>query len=65
MAPRQNLKMTLILHLTRSLNSLAVYLTALSQKISILNFMEELGMTEILTEDEHFIQVGMGFRKIP
>lgn len=27
--------------------------------------MNELGITDILTEDEHFIMVGMGFRKVP
>ena len=27
--------------------------------------MQELGLTEILTEDEHFLQVGMGFQKMP
>lgn len=27
--------------------------------------MEERGITEILTEDDHFFQVGMGFQKVP
>jgi predicted nucleic acid-binding protein len=27
--------------------------------------MSELGITEVLTEDDHFIQVGMGFHKVP
>jgi len=27
--------------------------------------MAELGITDILTEDEHFTQVGMGFQRIP
>jgi len=27
--------------------------------------MHKLGIDEILTEDEHFTQVGMGFRKVP
>lgn len=27
--------------------------------------MEEFGFSKILTEDEHFIYVGMGFQKIP
>ena len=27
--------------------------------------MNELGITDILTEDEHFVHVGMGFRKCP
>jgi uncharacterized protein len=27
--------------------------------------MAELGITEILTEDDHFMQVGMGFQKVP
>jgi len=27
--------------------------------------MQELGLTKILTEDEHFLQVGMGFQKMP
>lgn len=27
--------------------------------------MKELGVTEILTEDDHFIHVGIGFRKVP
>lgn len=27
--------------------------------------MNELGIKNILTEDQHFFQVGMGFRKIP
>jgi predicted nucleic acid-binding protein len=27
--------------------------------------MNECGITEILTEDDHFTQVGMGFRKVP
>ena len=27
--------------------------------------MKERGIKEVLTEDEHFIQVGMGFRKCP
>ncbi len=26
--------------------------------------MKELGLTEILTEDDHFVQVGMGFRRV-
>jgi uncharacterized protein len=27
--------------------------------------MAELGIVEVLTEDDHFLQVGMGFRKVP
>jgi predicted nucleic acid-binding protein len=27
--------------------------------------MEECGLNDILTEDEHFIQVGMGFQRLP
>jgi len=27
--------------------------------------MAELGITDIITEDDHFTQVGMGFHKIP
>ncbi len=27
--------------------------------------MAECGITEILTEDEHFLQVGMGFQRVP
>ena len=27
--------------------------------------MKELGVTDILTEDAHFTQVGMGFQKVP
>jgi len=27
--------------------------------------MSECGITEILTEDDHFLQVGMGFQKVP
>jgi len=27
--------------------------------------MGELGITDVLTEDDHFIQVGMGFNKVP
>ncbi len=27
--------------------------------------MTELGITDVLTEDDHFIQVGMGFTKVP
>lgn len=27
--------------------------------------MEELGLREILTEDDHFLQVGMSFKKVP
>jgi predicted nucleic acid-binding protein len=27
--------------------------------------MSELEIEEVVTEDEHFLQVGMGFRKIP
>jgi predicted nucleic acid-binding protein len=39
-------------------------------KISFTDFtsmvvMSELGITEVLTEDDHFIQVGMGFNKVP
>lgn len=39
-------------------------------KISFTDFtsmvvMSELGIIEVLTEDDHFIQVGMGFQKVP
>ena len=39
-------------------------------KISFTDFtsmvvMAELGITDILTEDEHFTQVSMGFQKVP
>lgn len=27
--------------------------------------MSELGITDVLTEDDHFLQVGMGFNKVP
>jgi len=27
--------------------------------------MQELGIIDVLTEDDHFIQVGMGFNKVP
>ena len=27
--------------------------------------MTECGVTEIKTEDEHFLQVGMGFQRVP
>jgi hypothetical protein len=27
--------------------------------------MAEYGITEILTEDDHFLQVGMRFQKVP
>jgi len=27
--------------------------------------MKELRIKDVLTEDDHFIQVGMGFRKVP
>jgi predicted nucleic acid-binding protein len=27
--------------------------------------MSERGIEEILTEDDHFLHVGMGFRKVP
>lgn len=27
--------------------------------------MEELEISDILTEDEHFAHIGMGFRKVP
>jgi len=27
--------------------------------------MSELGIEEVLTEDDHFLHVGMGFRKVP
>jgi hypothetical protein len=27
--------------------------------------MAECGLTEILTEDDHFLHVGMGFQKVP
>jgi len=27
--------------------------------------MQELGVTRILTEDEHFLQVGLGFQRVP
>ena len=27
--------------------------------------MQELGIREVLTEDEHFTQVGLGFRRVP
>ncbi|MGH9845877.1 MAG: type II toxin-antitoxin system VapC family toxin, partial [Blastocatellia bacterium] len=27
--------------------------------------MSELSITDVLTEDDHFLQVGMGFNKLP
>jgi predicted nucleic acid-binding protein len=27
--------------------------------------MKELGITDVMTEDDHFLQVGMGFNKVP
>lgn len=27
--------------------------------------MSELGITDVMTEDDHFMQVGMGFNKVP
>ena len=27
--------------------------------------MQEFGITDVLTEDEHFTQVGLGFRRVP
>jgi hypothetical protein len=27
--------------------------------------MNELGVTDILTEDDHFLHAGMGFQKVP
>jgi predicted nucleic acid-binding protein len=27
--------------------------------------MSELGITDVMTEDDHFLQVGMGFNKVP
>jgi len=27
--------------------------------------MEEIGLAQVLTDDEHFVQVGMGFQKVP
>ena len=27
--------------------------------------MQELGIADVLTEDEHFTQVGLGFRRVP
>lgn len=39
-------------------------------RISLTDFtsmvvMSELGITEVMTEDDHFIQVKMGFNKVP
>ena len=33
--------------------------------LSSIVVMEEYGIKKVLTEDDHFIQVGMGFRKFP
>jgi predicted nucleic acid-binding protein len=33
--------------------------------LSSMAIMKELGITAVLTEDEHFLHVGMGFEKIP
>lgn len=27
--------------------------------------MSELGITDVMTEDDHFLHVGMGFKKVP
>lgn len=33
--------------------------------LASMTVMQELGISDVLTEDEHFTQVGMGFRRVP
>lgn len=33
--------------------------------LSSMVVMSELGITDVLTEDDHFLQVGLGFNKVP
>lgn len=33
--------------------------------LTSMSIMNELGIREVLTEDEHFLHVGMGFQRIP
>ena len=33
--------------------------------LTTMGIMAELGIQEVLTEDEHFLHVGMGFQRIP